>query len=1073
MTKKNKFLRTALMTVILFLSSGVLAIATSKPLFNEGKRQVSNIAQQPVTTEQQRTKAAAEKAFAEAMQLQNQDTVESLKVSLAKYQEALQLFRGVADQHGEAKTLGSLGIVYSQLGEQQQAINYLNQALQLFQAEKNIPNQITSLVRIGFAYQKLNQLKQSISYYEQALTLLRTTGEKTKEAHVLAEIAEAYKSLGDFSQAIVYSNQALTLYEAEKDFTNAANTLKVLGLIYQSLGNNQKALAQYEKALSHWQTLNSQRDAASLLPLMGAVAGNLGNYQQGINYYNQALSLWQSLGEKNQAARTFQLLGQLYTELGDLDTSLYYQKQALSLWEALNDSAGKAEMLSEIGLRYYTLDDTKQAISYYEQASSLWHSLNKPTEEAKILNAISSIYYWSRNYQQAQEYLNRSLQIFQAEKLPSWEAETQGKLAMVYSLLGKNDQALEYLNRAMAIIETLPQPAFKALEFSRAANTYYFLKDYEKGLKYYNQALQLWQRMGNRSNEASQLAEIARIERDRGNFNQSLTNIESAIKIIEDLRTKIGSQELRQSYFATVQDYYQFYIDLLMQLHQQNPSQGYDAKALHASERTRARSLLELLTEAGAKIRQGVNPQLLQQEQNLQQQLNAVENQRYQLTQGNYTQPQLDQLKAQSESLINQLKELEGKIRVTSPGYANLKYPQPLTLQQIQQKVLDEDTLLLEYSLGKERSYLWAVTKNSITSYILPSESKIAEIAQPWREINQSTSIESGLPLSEILVKPVASQLGNKRLLIVGDGLLQYIPFSALPIPSKPNTPLLVEHEIVTSPSSSTIAIQREQLQNRPTVAKTIAVLADPVFSSDDPRLTSASRSLERSPQPPLERGAIGETLNQSALTRAARNLGIGEGTKVYNRLQYTRSEAEKILALVPENQRLQALDFQASLEEAKNPHLSSYQIVHFATHGLLDSVNPELSGVVFSLFNQQGKKQDGFLRLHDIFNLNLPAELVVLSACETGLGKETKGEGLVGMTRGFMYAGARRVVVSLWSVNDASTSELMTRFYQPILKGGKNPIIALREAQLEMWKSGKWQSPYYWGAFTIQGDWR
>jgi len=189
--------------------------------------------------------------------------------------------------------------------------------------------------------------------------------------------------------------------------------------------------------------------------------------------------------------------------------------------------------------------------------------------------------------------------------------------------------------------------------------------------------------------------------------------------------------------------------------------------------------------------------------------------------------------------------------------------------------------------------------------------------------------------------------------------------------------------------------------------------------------------------------------------------------------LEYTRTEAEKILALVPENQRLQALDFQASLEEAKNPHLSEYQIVHFATHGLLDSVNPELSGVVFSLFNQQGQAEDGFLRLHDIFNLNLPAELVVLSACQTGLGKETKGEGLVGMTRGFMYAGARRVVVSLWSVNDASTSELMTRFYQPILKEGKNPIIALREAQLEMWKSGKWQSPYYWAAFTVQGDWR
>jgi CHAT domain-containing protein len=155
------------------------------------------------------------------------------------------------------------------------------------------------------------------------------------------------------------------------------------------------------------------------------------------------------------------------------------------------------------------------------------------------------------------------------------------------------------------------------------------------------------------------------------------------------------------------------------------------------------------------------------------------------------------------------------------------------------------------------------------------------------------------------------------------------------------------------------------------------------------------------------------------------------------------------------------------------NPNLSQYQIVHLATHGILDSVNPELSGVVLSLFNGQGNPQDGFLRLHDIFNLNLPAELVVLSACQTGLGKQVSGEGLVGLTRGFMYAGARRVVVSLWSVNDVATSEVMAKFYQKMLSQGKNPILALREAQLEMFNSGQWQSPYYWAAFTVQGDWR
>lgn len=569
--------------------------------------------------------------------------------------------------------------------------------------------------------------------------------------------------------------------------------------------------------------------------------------------------------------------------------------------------------------------------------------------------------------------------------------------------------------------------------------------------------------MGDRGQEVTTLFNVAFLQRSQGNLKDALSLMDSAITIIEDLRTKIGSQELRASYFATVQDYYKFYIDLLMQLHQQNPTQGYDALALHTSERERERSLVELLTEANAHIRQGVDPKLLEQESTLQQQLNALERRRYELSSGQYTEQQLDQIKQQSQSLLTQLDQLKAEIRTTSPRYAALKYPEPLNLQQIQQQVLDDDTLLLEYSLGEDRSYLWAVTKNSITSYILPKRSEIEAAAQTFAKSvtqNSTATIDSGLPLSQILLAPVANQLGNKRLLIVPDGALQYVPFTALPIPSSPTTPLLVQHEIITLPSASTVAIQRRQLQNRPLAAKKLAVVADPIFALNDPRFSTT-------PQP------TSSTPTNSALTRAARNLGLGDSAKVLDRLKFTRDEADKIIALVPEAKRLEALDFDASRATATDPNLAQYQIIHLATHGLLDPINPELSGIVLSLYDQKGKPVDGFLRLQDIFNLNLPAELVVLSACETGLGKDVKGEGLVGLTRGFMYAGARRVVVSLWSVNDVATSEVMAKFYQKMLQEGQNPVSALRAAQLEMWKSQQWQSPYYWAAFTVQGDWR
>lgn len=180
------------------------------------------------------------------------------------------------------------------------------------------------------------------------------------------------------------------------------------------------------------------------------------------------------------------------------------------------------------------------------------------------------------------------------------------------------------------------------------------------------------------------------------------------------------------------------------------------------------------------------------------------------------------------------------------------------------------------------------------------------------------------------------------------------------------------------------------------------------------------------------------------------------------------------ILSLVPEADRKQAIDFEASIATVTDPELAQYRIIHFATHGILNSVHPELSGIVLSLVDEKGKPQDGFLRLNDIYNLKLPADLIVLSACQTALGKEIKGEGLVGLTRGFMYAGSRRVVASQWAVDDQATSELMQLFYKGMLGDKKlRPAAALREAQISMSKNKRFANPYYWSAFTLQGEWR
>jgi CHAT domain-containing protein len=491
--------------------------------------------------------------------------------------------------------------------------------------------------------------------------------------------------------------------------------------------------------------------------------------------------------------------------------------------------------------------------------------------------------------------------------------------------------------------------------------------------------------------------------------------------------------------------------------------------------------LLELLTEANANIRSGINPELLQQERTLQQQLSTAEYNREKLLKGQYTDKQLNEIKQQIETLLTQLQQLGGQIRINSPRYAALKYPQPLNLQQIQQQVLDDNTLLLEYSLGEERSYLWAVTPTSITSYELPKRADIEAAAKAFYNQLKSEqgSLDEGMKLSQMLLAPVANQLGNKRLLIVGDGILQSIPFAAFPRPPLGTsdtwggdacfspTPMLVNHEIVSLPSASTIAILRNELKDRKPAPQTLVTIADPVFEPNDPRFKT-SQAQQNPPSAPSE----------------AKRSAIETGVNL-QRLEYTRKEAEAILNLVPENQRFSAFDFAASRPTATKTDLSQYRIIHLATHGLLNTTHPELSGVVLSLFDETGADTDGFLRLNDIFNLNLPAELVVLSACETGLvglvADETtqelkeakKGEGIGGLTRGFMYAGAKRVVVSLWSVNDTATAKMMTKFYQQMLDKGVNPVAALRAAQLEMMKTEQWKAPYYWAPFVIQGEWR
>ncbi|MEG4813167.1 CHAT domain-containing protein [Microcoleus sp. K5-D4] len=819
------------------------------------------------------------------------------------------------------------------------------------------------------------------------------------------------------------------------------------------------------------------------------------SYQEALQKFDAARSLYQMLRNREKEAYTLHQMGFITNRLGDRQQALNYYKQALSWNQTVADRPKQAVILNNIGAVYYALGEKQQAIDYYNQVLSLIRemgdrpeasinlsnisnlpansdtSLGDRTGEATTLNNIGLAYNDLGEKHKAKEYFNQALPLFRAMGDRAKEATTLTNIGLVYSDLGEKQAALDYYKQALDLRQKAGDRRGEALTLNNTGTTYSELGKQQEAEEYLKQALPLFRAVGDRPGEALTLYNMANIKGDRGNLIAALTDIETSIKIIENLRTKITNHELRISYFATVQDYYQFYIYLLMELHKTNPNSGYDRKAFQASESSRARSLLELLQEANADIRQGVAPELLQQERNLQQQLDALETRRIEtISRPNHTPAEKVELEQKRQTLLGQYQDIQAQIRSTSPRYAALTQPQPLTLAQIQQQILDDQTILLQYSLGKERSYLWAVTKTSITSYELPKRTDIEKVARNFRDAvtnpryrNIADRVaEANNTLSQIILQPVAAQLAQKRLLIVGDGILNYLPFAALSLPEtpgrNPNPPLIVDHEIVLLPSASTLGILRQNYNDRQPPTRTLAMLADPVFSGDDERVRTQSNSG-----------------NPQAIESV--NLGLSRSSRANNiqlsRLKFTRQEAQIIQALVPANSRTEALDFEASRAAATSQNLSQYKIIHFATHGLANSTNPELSGIILSLVDDKGNPLNGFLRLTDIFNLKLAAELVVLSACQTGMGPIVQGEGMVGLTRGFMYAGAQRVVVSLWSVDDEGTAKLMSSFYQGMLQKGLTPAAALRAAQLEMWKQEEWKSPYYWAAFTLQGEWR
>jgi CHAT domain-containing protein len=957
-----------------------------------------------------------------------------------------------------------------------EALDKFQKSIPVWQAAKDQAWEAQAFYYVAYTANQLGQYENAAAAAEKGLPLARAAGNKNLEAYLLDELGNSLSTRGERKQALDIFLEALKL-RSDADPVGRSMTLSNIGIAYWGIGDRRKSLSYMEQFVSFLHDTAEQLKESTTLGNMCVIQNDLGEYKQALELCSKALEIKREIKDISGQATTLSNTGNIYGSTGDYQKALDLYWQALALHKSMNNEQGAAIVINNIGWAYGQLGEYEKAIEYYTQVMETFRK--RKNGFATLLSNIGVDYAKLYNFSKALEFHLQALELRPEKDDRDGRANSLNNIANCYAHLGDKQKALDYYTQGVALYRTIQNDRQLAIALKNFGA--FQRKDGQlvKALEYLNEARTLSAKVGDPDTEAEILSELARVEFARGDFLSARKLIEEAIARSESIRINLKSQSYRTSYLASVRKYYEFEMQVLMRLDEQRPNEGFAAAAVEVSEKSRARSLLELLREGRAEIRQGVDPSLIERERHLQRLIAEASERQTRLLSGKYTEEQSLATSKDIDSLTTEYDQVQAHIRQSSPRYASLVEPAPLSVPEIQKRVLDQDTLLLEYALGEQKSFVWVVSQDAVKSFELPGRSTIEQAAKRFYQLltergaavpdetvaqrqRRLAHVDMDYPqaaasLSRMLLAPVAAQLGQKRLLIVAEGVLQYVPFVALPSPDGDVArPLLVDHEIVNLPSASVLAVLREEFGGRKPASKTVAVLADPVFTANDSRLAMAVKT-----------GG-----HESPFVDAQRS-AVESGVDDLVRLRFSRQEADEIARLAGEKRNLKAVDFAANRGTATDPRLGDYQIVHFATHGLINNQHPDLSGVVLSLVDEQGRPQNGFLRLYDIYNLKLNADLVVLSACQTALGKEIKGEGLVGLTRGFMYAGAPRVVATLWRIDDRATADMMRRFYEAMLKDGLRPAAALRAAQLSMLRDPRWHSPHFWAPFTMQGEWR
>jgi CHAT domain-containing protein/tetratricopeptide (TPR) repeat protein len=972
----------------------------------------------------------------------------------------------------------------------QEAIVEYEKAALLWISASDFSRASQATLNSGDLFFLFSDYREALKRFRQAEALAENASDWLARANALSRIGRLQSFIGKNELAQQYLTRALDLFKQHQanrseSATNAyGEALGNLAEVNYAKGDFMRSREQFASALELLQ--NDPRGAAKIHIFNGYISGSLGDSEKAKREISQALEFYRQVSDKVGEALASTALGLVHSHNSEHTRAIELHQSAIEIFLNVGDRHSEALTRNALGTAYELAKQYELALRQYEQALGLFKEIGSMEGMSAAALQIATVHFANKRMDQALAFCERSLRLSRAAGKIRSEINALMQLATIYASQGRRDLASNQYQKILKFYEKGDLRA-RAMALNTYADFLLQIRDNKKALETCLEALALSEKINDKAILTPALYNLARAHLAVGSPEVALSVIRRSLEIIEDLRANVTSPDFRVSYLSGVGKHYELCLQILMQLDRAHPGSDFAAEALLISETSRARLLLDLIHESRAVSSQGAAQELFNRERELRNLSEILAQYRMNLLLSQKDSAEIAAIDNQVAQLKADYQAIQAKI-MEYPGVSFLKHAEqavPLSLPKIKSELRDGHTMLLEYALGKERSYLWAVTTDSFQSYELPDRKTIEDAAREFyklitapQETNgpidsdyrtnadaaDKTYSEKAMKLSRMLLGPVADQLWNRRLVVVTEGALQYIPLEALPVPVAQTAGqdgvwlsaskfLIEDHEVVALPSVSALIAIRSARNRTSSPSKLLAVIADPVFSDRD----------ERVQRKPVSQGIAGAATREDSEPRMRGG--------VLARLTYASEEADSISATAPWGTTLVAKGFDANRDLVMSSNVGQYQILHFATHGFIDSDHPELSSLVLSTVDRNGKETNGLMPLYDIYSLDLSAELTVLSACQTALGKDIKGEGLIGLTHSFMSAGSNTVVATLWKVDDKATYVLMGDFYKSMLEKDMSPAAALRSAKLKMMRDKQWSAPYYWAGFVLQGE--